>query len=509
MLPDNRQPIPFLEYVKREYGSKVDLSDVEIDLDPKFQPSYLKIALWIVSCALLVVIFVAAHTPSADLVGKVVDSRSDLPVPSVSVLLLLDGELSLQTLTDSEGSFSFPKVKVGLLRLSLTHSTYYNHTKQIGHLNKDDNDLLINLDPMFYQYSGIVSDDVTGQLLKEVKVTVTTPQFKETVVTNSQGVFTIGLWSGSYSITLDLLGYHSVTDSFGLSSFDGIIPFVLSRYTPNLNIIVLDKEFGFPLGNVVVVLESFDVFSTSSLNGEVSFSYLRPGLYFLALYHPLYHNLTTVVNHGSTTPQSLKLTHLTSQVVISIHDSLSNVPLMNGSADVNTSLSSSTPIENGLLVFDNLRLDLYEIELSHHLYFNKTILVNLGLPPLSIVTSLDPVLVSRTGLVLSNDNSPIEGARVKVVDQSIITDSDGAFTLSNLRLKTFVILEISHRRFNTTFYTLEVIDGETEAFEVLLEPIFQTVIFVISDSLSAVLLSNVNATIFLEGVEAGSSFQMM
>ncbi|KAL0229382.1 hypothetical protein GEMRC1_013999 [Eukaryota sp. GEM-RC1] len=334
-------------------------------------------------------------------------------------------ELSISS--DLNGDFSFEKIKIGSCNLTFLHQSYYNHSKQIGLVKSDANRHDINLDPKFYQLSGVVSDKHSGELLKQVKLTISAPHTRQTVHTNSNGIFTIDLWSGSYTFNLQHSNYISSTQSLSITSSTAPVSFSLARSNPDLNIIVVDELSGLPVQGVSIVLETFDVYAITEEEGELSFPDSRSGPYFLSLSHSLYHNTTLAVYHTSSAPQLVKLLPVTSHLFISCYDSLTNARLVNVSAVINSSSSLIVTVEDDILAFTEVRMGLYEVELYHELYLNSTIFVEVLFSSQSISTPLDPVLITKSGSVTSINNTPLSGVRIDWSGGSVVSDSNGLF----------------------------------------------------------------------------------
>ncbi|KAL0213711.1 hypothetical protein P9112_005895 [Eukaryota sp. TZLM1-RC] len=502
LLMSSKETISIVDYVERNYPCP-DPTYQPFDLncdDPKeFRISPLKLALWTSILILIIVTIITFSTPSVPLSGTIVDRRTDLPIESATVTLFIQNEKPLTTQTNSKGRFIFSHVKVGKYQLLLDHPSYYNQSLQVGAVSNDENSIRLALDPFYYVYTGVVADADSDHLLQHVHVTLTTDAEQVETTTNSQGVFMTELWSGIYHITLQLNGYHELSQSLALASSTSPIPFRLSKILFDINIVVVDSLSKLPIPNTVVVLESFDVFAITDQLGQVLFNNQRPLVYFISLFHHLYHNATLSVTHQSSDVVETMLVPITEQVSFSVFDSSTSTPIEGVTVKLDSVQEVSSP--EGIVQFEGVRLDTYNVEFVHELFHPQN--VSLEVVPYfnSLTIFLDAVLVNVSVAVIDHNGDHVPNAEVSSMNQITSTNSVGMFQLTGLRLSSNTNVNVDHPKFHQNSFSLnvEVPNPESPLYIVELLPITFDLKVLVYDQTNSLPVTSATADLSIDG----------
>ncbi|MDP8205514.1 MAG: carboxypeptidase regulatory-like domain-containing protein, partial [Candidatus Electryonea clarkiae] len=132
--------------------------------------------------------------PLATISGTIIDSETDLPVVGAEIDFV-DSLFDYSAVSDEDGFYSIIDVRAGLYPVEIEMEGYFDYTEDDVEVEERENEFNYEIDILSAPLSGVVSDELTEELLLGVTVTVIDEATGETmyvVQTDETGEYTTG-----------------------------------------------------------------------------------------------------------------------------------------------------------------------------------------------------------------------------------------------------------------------------------------------------------------------------
>jgi|GEM_PF-3556055 len=185
--------------------------------------------------------------------------------------------------------------------------------------------------------TGIVTNQYTSEPIADVTITATSAGNTFTTMTNSAGLYTIGLPAGTYSVTASKNCFISQTVNNVVITASGttfqnfeLVPDPYGTITGT----VTDATSGQPVANVNVVTNPGGYTATTTTAGVYTMNNVPEGVYELTFTKTGYNTLTipnVTVVCGQTTTQNAQMTQTTGTITGTVTDMVSGNPIVGAS----------------------------------------------------------------------------------------------------------------------------------------------------------------------------------
>jgi len=398
----------------------------------------------------------------ASVTGRAVISGSDQPIAGVQVSVA--GNDNLTTLTDAEGRFSFSGLTTSSLNLNLVKSGYLTAIKSLSLLPGSNELGAIPLagDQNRLVVLGTVVDAATRTPLMGAELVFTGASSAQ-IQSDSDGAFSFAsLSEGNYTITVNAVGYHSITSNVALvvgSSYDyrfrlNSLDTVLDDTPTDLSGRIVDGASGLPIDSVALTLDGVEQ-ATTDTNGLFIVSGVARGDHTLALSHPAYVPATYNLNfppgsNGQIGDLPLYVLSDTTaadtiSLTIIVRDAVTQAPV------ANTSISQGTRTvvtdSNGQAQLLGIESTSFTLAVSAAGYLSQTNqLTASGFGDLAVTFALTPdgdetSALSLQGVVRDNTGQPISDAILDIDNQNltIATDNNGQYNIADINSLSFTL----------------------------------------------------------------------
>ncbi|RYY02297.1 MAG: hypothetical protein EOO53_11885 [Gammaproteobacteria bacterium] len=344
--------------------------------------------------------------------------------------------------------------------------------------------------------SGQIIDKVSGQPLSGVGIVITGAD-TATATTDSTGKFSLSLSKlGGYSIAYSLIGFNTKTQTFNLAKLQSISAGSValeknSQVDPQISFVsgrVKDATQGTPVQNVQVYISGANSISvTTNLSGEYQAVLPNAGNILISIsksgYQPVTANGIAVLGQAITFSPSLysENDEIPLDIIATgkIIDASSSFPIASANFTVkqNNTESQFLSNESGYVVVPHLLPGNFSFKIDASGYESVTgtgvaaagSKIDLGTQSLK----LKQVFSTVAGKIKNaNNNNPIIGATVKIVEDSIASTSkaDGSYSLTNITRSQFSI-DISASGFKSETYQINAPDFQSVQLDAKLTPI--------------------------------------
>ncbi|GAB4322369.1 MAG: hypothetical protein Kow0074_13860 [Candidatus Zixiibacteriota bacterium] len=379
-----------------------------------------------------------------ELSGTVTDGVTSQPIAGAAVAI--DGPVSDNTTTDSQGQYSFTGLPPGQYDLDVTANLYEPQSFVVTIVDSDtvQNAALTPI-PQTTTISGTVRDDAQSPI-SGATVTLSGPVNRQTT-TDTQGQFEFAdVPAGGYTLGASAPGYTS--DSRGITAVAGVPltgeDFTLSKLVYSISGTVTDSVTGDAIAFATIDLSGPDSQSTATnRSGQYSFGDLPAGQYTITV--------TADTYIGKSRNVTISTSSLTEDFVlapVSVTTTLSGIvaegpsgsqPIVGATIVLSGTANGQTTTDaQGFYEFANIPEGDYTIDVTADGYVGEQRAV--------IISGADPVvenfilsleLFTLTGTVSEGSGAtiPIPNATVAVVgpvDTQTTTDAQGTYTISDL-----------------------------------------------------------------------------
>ncbi|MGK5091345.1 carboxypeptidase regulatory-like domain-containing protein [Deltaproteobacteria bacterium TL4] len=274
-----------------------------------------------------------------------------------------------QTTTTVDGSYSFVNVPVGAYNMNFSKSAYLNGTQDNNKVTQDTitkvPDTTLKVEPA--KLSGFVTL-ASAASHEGISITLRSGDFSDTVSTDAQGAFTLGVPPGTYTLIAtygDLYLPQTVDLSFQAAEVKTLTtPLMLQRKTGSLRGTVLLKGQSTHAGITVNISGNSTLSATTDAAGNFTLTNLPTGDYNLSYSIAKYQqgsaeNQKVAYNSQTAVPAVVFFSDDSSPTSASI--------LIEGVSGTATSGFSQTliPAEDGSWSFDSLPLGEYTLTQTH------------------------------------------------------------------------------------------------------------------------------------------------
>ncbi len=330
--------------------------------------------------------------------------------------------------------------------------------------------------------TGMVTDSLTSQVLEGVSVSISMfDGSNANTTTGADGSYVISnLLPGGASVTVDLVGYRSVTAS------PVLVAGVIQRFNPALaqqpqpvpiDIIgsIVDADTGLPLSGSSIQVVNSGVATLSNAAGNFALNNLSPGSISIQVLHVGYIGRSYVISAASGGLANLGLIALTpgsatnnpATLSGTITDAISNQPLNGVAISLSGTDNQSTYTDiNGTFTISGVSAGDSNITAILAGYTDAVSSINIttGINSqfnASLVKSENEAQVTIQGNVIDNETLlPLSGVEIDVIglSQSMQTNAEGEFQLGGLE-PGLLKVSLSHDGYQNIIYSITAVKG--------------------------------------------------
>lgn len=341
-------------------------------------------------------------------------------------------------------------------------------------------------DPSLGVIQGRVIDALTGAALAGVSVTLT-GSASQSLASDSSGSFRFAsLTAGTYSLTLSLAGYATITTQTRVNAGQtvdlGVIPLSKSTdaTTGTVRGIVTDAQTGAPLGGVAIVVTGAPPAITDA-NGAYQIANVPPGSIAITAFKVGYNGASgsATVTAGSVVIFSPALSPQTGDVTLQgrIIESATGAPLAGVTVNLSGPVAQTLVTgADGLFSFTGLPGGSYTLTATTPGFFGLTasIMASPGqydLGDLGLSTNEPATTGTLRGSVTdAQTGAAIAGATVSVGASQTATDADGSYAFADLAPGE-VVVQVSSPNYVSASGVAEIVAGGTTIFSPALTPL--------------------------------------